>query len=396
MARALLRFLPHAILVWLFASAAAASVLTARALPLPGGADDYNSPGFIVRYSWTKFAFLAVEPLRDDLSRSEEDTLVARFFDLNRRIAADERIAVDPASAPADAEAAAERAHAGRDERRRIENRVERILEGRLTAAIKRAGLTRDIGRGIVWPPVAIEFEDPPSVLVTSPRSVIRKESESLLRGDLPIDRVERIERDAERDGRTSALVIRIGAIAMYPAIVPPSADEHATLETIAHEWLHHYLFFTPLGRRYHQDARLTTLNETLADMGGRELACLIDPCASTSDVPPDPAGDAFDFVAEMRGLRRQVEALLADGKIDDAERLMEDTRREIVARGYYIRRLNQAYFAFHGSYATSAGSIDPIGPKLEALRGRSGSIERFIETAREFRGEADLDAALR
>ena len=395
MARTLLRFLPHTILVWLFASAAATSVLTARALPLPRGADDYNSPGFIVRYSWTKFAFLAVEPLRDDLSRSEEDTLVERFFELNRRIAADERIAVDPASERPEADAAADRARAERGERARIENRVERILEGRLTDAIKRAGLTRDIGRGVVWPAVAIEFEEPPSVLVRSPRDEIRKESESLLKGDLPIERVQRIERDAERDGRTSALVIRIGAIAMYPAIIPPSGDYHATVDTIAHEWLHHYLFFTPLGRRYYQDAPLTTLNETLADLGGRELACLIDPCAGAADAPRDPAGDAFDFVAEMRGLRRQVETLLADGKIDDAERLMEDTRREIVAHGYYIRRLNQAYFAFHGSYATSAGSIDPIGPKLQALRDRSGSIEHFIETAREFRSEADLDATL-
>lgn len=395
MARALLRFLPHIILAWLFASAAGTSLLTARALPLPDGTDDYNSPGFVVRYSWTKFAFLAVEPLRDDLSRTEEDALVERFFELNRGISADERIAVDPASAPTDAEAAGGRARAERRERASIENRVERILEGRLTDAIKRAGLTRNIGRGVVWPPVAIEFEEPPSVLVTSPRSVIRKDSESLLRGDLPIDRAQRIERDAERDGRTSALVIRIGAIAMYPAIIPPSADEHATIETIAHEWLHHYLFFTPLGRRYYQDARLTTMNETLADLGGSELACLVDPCAATSDVPPDPGGDAFDFVAEMRGLRRQVETLLAAGKIDDAERLMEDTRQEIVAHGYYIRRLNQAYFAFHGSYATSAGSIDPIGPKLQELRDRTGSMERFIETAREFRSEADLDAAL-
>jgi hypothetical protein len=208
MARALLRFLPHIILAWLFASAAGTSLLTARALPLPGGADDYNSPGFIVRYSWTKFAFLAVEPLRDDLSGAEEDALVERFFELNRGIAADERIAVDPASATADAEAAAGRARAGRGERASIENRVERILEGRLTDAIKGAGLTRNIGRGIVWPPVAIEFEEPPSVLVTSPRGVIRKERESLLKGDLPVDRVRRIERDARRDGRTSALVI--------------------------------------------------------------------------------------------------------------------------------------------------------------------------------------------
>jgi hypothetical protein len=204
------------------------------------------------------------------------------------------------------------------------------------------------------------------------------------------------IEEDAERDGETSALVIRVGAIATYPAIVPPRADYHGTLETIAHEWMHHYLYFTPLGRDYFAGGDLTTLNETVANFAGRELACLIDPCGALARAGSAPERQEFDFTAEMRGLRRGVEALLADGEIEEAERLMEARRQVFLDNGYYIRRINQAYFAFHGSYADSPGSIDPIGPKLDELRRESTSLEQFIETVREFQSQADLDAALR
>ena len=93
-----------------------------------------------------------------------------------------------------------------------------------------------------------------------------------------------------------------------------------------------------------------------------------------------------------MRDLRRQVESLLAQGKIDEAERAMEEKREFLAANGYYIRRLNQAYFAFHGSYADSAGSIDPIGPKLDELRRESPSLRDFVTTARELTSTGDLD----
>ena len=98
----------------------------------------------------------------------------------------------------------------------------------------------------------------------------------------------------------------------------------------------------------------------------------------------------------EMRHLRRQVESLLADGKIDEAERAMEEKRQFLAANGYYIRRLNQAYFAFHGSYADSAGSIDPIGPKLDDLRKKSATLRAFVSVVRGFSSEGDLDRALR
>ena len=380
----------------LLATALLLGYAATRVVPL-AGEDDYNAAGFVVAHSWVKFAAVAVDPFRADLTPAEEDRRIARFFELNELIQLDERRAADPALPAAEAEAALARLEGFYRERADLENSVERIIEGKLTAAMKEGGLTRRFGGEIVWPPVAIEFEDPPALLVESPRAVIRRDDERLLQGDLPIEKVQRLEAESEADGETSALVVRVGAIATYPAIIPFTAGYEDALDRSAHEWMHHYLWFAPLGRRYGDSPELTTLNETVANMFGREMACRVVVCAANVRAAPgDAAPAAFDFTAEMRGLRREVEQLLAQGLIDDAETLMEERRRVFLENGYYIRRINQAYFAFHGSYADSAGSIDPIGPKLQRLRERSASLEAFIETAREFTSEPDLDAALR
>jgi hypothetical protein len=388
--------------------AVASSAVAAAFVPLPDGANEFNSPGFVVRHAWVKFALVATRPVSGELSRQDEDARVARFFALNGLIAQQERIAGDPqsdAGATADARAAST---ALRAERREIKNTVAMILDGRLTRVIEEAGLTRHIGGDVVWPPVNIEFQEPPAVLVKSPRSEIRKESESLLLGDLPVERVRSIEDDAERDGTTSALVVQIGGIAMYPAIIPFDDDYHYIMQDSAHEWMHHYLYFAPLGRGYFDSAKLTTLNETVANMAGRELGdrlfeeyplaqppsyVTIAPMANAAQTRAATAG--IDFTQEMRDLRRAVESLLADGKVDEAERAMEKKRQFLAANGYYIRRLNQAYFAFHGSYADEAGSIDPIGPKLDDLRRTSASLREFVSVVRGFTSEGDLDRAL-
>ena len=57
----------------------------------------------------------------------------------------------------------------------------------------------------------------------------------------------------------------------------------------------------------------------------------------------------------------------------------MEQRRHLFVQRGYNIRRLNQAYFAFHGTYADSPGSVSPIGPQLDALFKKTGSLRAFV-----------------
>ena len=110
----------------------------------------------------------------------------------------------------------------------------------------------------------------------------------------------------------------------MYPAIIPEDADYTYVMQDIAHEWTHHYLYFAPLGRRYFQSSELTTLNETLANMVGRELGSRLvaeyplgPSYVSAGGVMASPAGAGIDFVTVMRDLRRQVEALLAQGKID-------------------------------------------------------------------------------
>ena len=86
-----------------------------------------------------------------------------------------------------------------------------------------------------------------------------------------------------------------------------------------------------------------------------------------------------------MRETRSETEELLARGDIEGAEAYMEERRQMFVARGYNIRKLNQAYFAFHGSYATGAGSLSPIGDQLRELRRRSGSTGEFLRTMAQF-----------
>ena len=65
-----------------------------------------------------------------------------------------------------------------------------------------------------------------------------------------------------------------------------------ATVGTAAHEWVHHYLAFYPLGASYFRSQDLRTLNETVADVVGDEVAvarCDLDMCKNYKDT-------LFDF----------------------------------------------------------------------------------------------------
>ncbi|MFN3982104.1 MAG: hypothetical protein ACK4SA_17145, partial [Caldilinea sp.] len=59
------------------------------------------------------------------------------------------------------------------------------------------------------------------------------------------------------------------------------------------------------------------------------------------------------------------------------------------------IRKLNQAYFAFHGSYGTGAAATSPIGPKMEELRSLTPDVRTFLAIVRGFTSIEDLDQAL-
>lgn len=400
------RLVPHLLLFAVLALAMGCATLTTSALPLPRAGHDFNALGFTVRHAWVRFALIVTEPFREDLSAAERDAHVSRFFELSGLIREQERIAGDLASSQDAVEDAQMMSSRYRAERESIENVVESIIADRLTTVAREAGLTRHMGIDVVWPPASIEFEDPPSVLLTSPRTEIRVEDRTLLEGDLSLAEREGLEARAEADGDVAALVVQIGGIALYPAIVPAWDDYRAVMRNVAHEWIHHYLYFAPLGRSYDKSGELRTLNETVANLAGDELGDMLVeryPLVSAPFVRSAPvsAGEAqeppaaVDFGGEMQQLRLEVEALLANGQAEQAERLMDDRRAYLAQNGHYVRKINQAYFAFHGAYADGPASIDPIGPKLRELRARSPSIDSFISKAREITSERDLDALL-
>ena len=82
-----------------------------------------------------------------------------------------------------------------------------------------------------------------------------------------------------------------------------------------------------------------------------------------------------------MRETRLRTDELLADGMIEEAERYMEDRRIELQDHRIYIRKINQAYFAFTGSYGESGSSVSPVASQLWDLRMRTGSVGRFVKT---------------
>ncbi len=381
--------------------------LVTAAIDLPTGPEDYNLVRWEVRNLPNKWLYRVGTLLRGGPSEAEKDHQIERFLTLNVEIASLERQAIEISST--ESPILEELAALGR-ERERLENVVEAALEERVARAAKDTGLESSLPlfprARWLFPPVDFEFAAPPRVLAISPRDRIYLESSRLLQSDLTLEEIETIEEKEEADG-VSALVTGVGGVGTYPSVVPPAGDYGHLLETVAHEWLHHYLFFRPLGWRYFQDPTLATINETVASMAGRELGALaadryplpvsgpaVKEGGGESQATPSP-DQGVDFNQVMRELRLDVDRLLAEGKVAEAESLMEAQRLFLVDHGYFIRRINQAYFAFHGLYADTPASSSPIGPKLEELRLRSDSLGDFIHAAARITSEADLDRLL-
>lgn len=320
-------------------------------------------------------------------SGADADRILERYFTLGERLAAS-----NSSGDSADTESI-------RAERRKLENRAERILENRIADAFRAAGFSRDLplfdGQTILWPPIDVELDRPPRVLVVSPRDEIRLRRTVLLDPGLSLQDVERIEAAVEADGRYSAFVDTIGGVAAYPAIVRDTRSYPSTVDTIAHEWVHHYLFFYPLGRAFFDSTDVRTINETVADIVAAEVARDVFRAAPNVAVVVAPPPDRSESDAALRRLRLDVDDLLAAGRVDDAERLMEQVRLELVALGRNFRRINQAFFAANGVYATSAASSSPIGPMLQQLRAASPTLLDFVVAVRDVEGVQELQALL-
>jgi hypothetical protein len=358
----------------------------------------YDLTGWEVRHFPNRWLYTIGHLFDDGPSLEEENDVLQRYFALTAEVASAEQEAAD-----SEDESLRSALEEKRKEQQRLENKVEAILEKRVSKVVEDEGLTTSLPLfsqvRFVFPPLDFEFDQPPAVLVISPRDHISLDRAVLLRRGLTDEQMTALEEETAAGG-VSSLVVNLSGIASYPSTVPEYASYADVLEAVAHEWLHQYLFFHPLGSHYFDNDALRTLNETVANIGGRQIADLAQqrfPLPQPSLAAADRAREQSRIVfrSEMHELRLDVDRLLSEGKIDEAEALMEEERESLAEKGFYIRKINQAYFAFNGLYGDTPASSSPIGPKMLALRWLSPSLGSFIRSVAEITSEEELDRLL-
>jgi hypothetical protein len=286
---------------------------------------------------------------------------------------------------------------------------VEQTIARQITETLADQGIHHPFGDNwfkLTFPPVNFKLEKPLYILIISPRDKIDRIREITITPDITTAQMEELESSLSRLG-ISPLVVQIGGLgATYPSFVINNADLRFTIDVAVEEWLHQYLAFKPLGFRYVldllrivNDEHIPTINETVAGIAAREIGAMVYDRYYSQYKPKEsenvssPTVSDFDFNAAMREIRKNVNSYLEAGQVDEAEKYMEDQRQFLITKGYYIRKLNQAYFAFHGSYAYGPTSIDPIGNEIRLLRKHSLSVKDFIDSASRIRTRDDLSS---
>lgn len=277
---------------------------------------------------------------------------------------------------------------------------AEAVLQDQVTQVLVENGLT---AAGQPIPNVWYHSTPLPMALIVSPRERIEQMANISVSTNITVDEQVKLEDEVAQGLNVSSLVVQIGGVGVYPTMVARTTNMPWVLNTIAHEWIHNYLTLRPLGMLYGETPELRTMNETTASIAGDEIGELViekfypelKPAASLPDLKlvslsfdrPDPGTltrPPFDFRAQMHETRINADALLAEGKIEEAEAYMEARRQIFLRNGYLLRKINQAYFAFHGAYADVPGGAageDPVGPAVRELRARSDSLADFINT---------------
>ena len=147
---------------------------------------------------------------------------------------------------------------------------MEEFIESQLSLTLLEEGF--GYKSRIILPPVDIKLEEPPNVLIISPRDNIQIIESILLNPDLSDIDKDEIENTILRESNLSAIVSNLAGLATYPSLVSDQDTLRAILQTAAHEWIHNYLIFKPLGQNFRNSSEMYTLNETIADLAGREL----------------------------------------------------------------------------------------------------------------------------
>jgi len=278
------------------------------------------------------------------------------------------------------------------DQLRTLNPVVEAILQQQVSEILSRENLKTI---SILLPPVLYHTSAIPLSLFVSPRDRIQLDANISLQPVLSIAQKVALEKEVESGLNVSALVESVGGLGTYPTMVMLTTDLNWLVETIAHEWVHNYLTLYPLGQNYDTTPELRTMNETTANLAGKEIGSAVIQTYYPELVPSVPSislslptteltPPRFDFQKEMRITRMETDRLLSEGKIMEAEVYMEARRRVFWSNGYLLRRINQAYFAFYGAYNDSPGGgaagTDPVGPAVVAFREMNDSLAVFLQ----------------
>ena len=365
---------------------------------------EFDYPNWVWDATWIKFEQAAISAPHV-FTRGTNKQIVYEYFRVTKELiqteARIEQIYADPNIADKDSASAFLRAQRDtlRERQKEIAPFTEGVIQSQVSGILAESNLT---ALGQPKPPVLYQISRTPLALIVSPREKITQIANISVLPTLTLDQQIELEDNVTSSLVVSTLVVPVGGVGVYPTMVMQTTDIHWTINTVAHEWTHNYLTLRPLGINYNTTPELRTMNETTANIVGDEVGLLVLrkyypdllasplnlnlvslknpflPSAKSYDTPP------FDFRAEMHETRVTVDEMLADGKIDEAEQYMEQRRQFMWENGYQIRKLNQAFFAFHGAYADQPGGAageDPVGPAVRALRAQSASLEDFINT---------------
>ncbi|HEY89403.1 MAG TPA: hypothetical protein G4N98_06685 [Thermoflexia bacterium] len=290
----------------------------------------------------------------------------------------------------------------------RTQSEKERaIVEAIVTAQVQQTLAAGGFGTlHQIFPPVNGVISPLPYLLIISPRDHIESlYQRELLAGLTTAQQVALETRLEAAEPELSAYITAIGGLSAYPAMIQETGSISWLTNVLAHEWTHHYLLPRPLGWNYSALPETRTINETTASLIGEWAEdetirrCYLPqldwekplpnalPSNQHSPLTSAAEGEtpAFDYHAEMHQTRVEADRLLAAGDITATEAYLEQRRRLFVAHGYQIRRLNQAYFAFHGAYAAHPGGTaggaagdDPVGPAVYAVWRLSATPRQF------------------
>lgn len=283
---------------------------------------------------------------------------------------------------------------------------IESIFKNFIREILRKEGFCLKSFDQPVLPPPCFKLTNPPAIIIVSPRDKLECSYSCLLKSDLSMEAIKKIESQVDSIG-VSSWIGEIGGLSLFPILVSNhSRNSYAILSIVLHEWVHHFLFLrTRIGFFYLltfflprqilrwikiNPSEVQLINEGLADFMSQELAKKI-----SLNFPEFMGGQVNNnkgknrrFHRKLGVIKQKVEEYLSSGRIDEAENFMKEMTKTILQDDGYPRKLNQASLSFLGNY----DEANPLMPKFKEIRGKCSSLKEFLKKVSKVRSVKDLE----